>query len=151
MKRYVIDACALINMAKNYNMGKSIFKAIWDRIDEMIEQGYLITSSETKDELKDDDLIKWSKSHLDIFVALNKNIQQKTTMVLGEFPNLIQMKSSGNSNADPFLIALAIEEDACIITDEGHGNNFAPKIPDVCMHYGIECIKSTRFIDLIVE
>lgn len=29
-KTYVIDACSLINIAHNYNMGKKAFAGIWD-------------------------------------------------------------------------------------------------------------------------
>ena len=36
---YVIDACALINAAQNYNMAKKSFAHIWEALDEMIQRG----------------------------------------------------------------------------------------------------------------
>ena len=56
-KKYVIDACALINASKNYNMTKKAFSHIWQAFNELVENGQLISSSEIFEELKDDDII----------------------------------------------------------------------------------------------
>ena len=69
---YVIDACALINAAQNYNMSKKSFAHIWESLDDMIRRGELISSSEIMDELKDDDLQAWAKQHKECFVPLTK-------------------------------------------------------------------------------
>ena len=53
---YVIDACALIDVARNYNMSKKSFSHIWATLDALIQNGELVSSSEIMDELKDDDL-----------------------------------------------------------------------------------------------
>ena len=58
---YVIDACALIDATKEYNMSKKTFSPIWEAFDELISNGQLISSTEILDELKDDDLIAWAK------------------------------------------------------------------------------------------
>ena len=79
---YVIDACALIDAAKEYNMSKKTFSPIWETFDELISNGQLITSIEIKDELKDDDLIAWSKKHKEFFVPLTKEIQERVFDVL---------------------------------------------------------------------
>ena len=69
MKRiYIIDACALIDAAKEYNMSKKTFSPIWETFEELIDNGQLITSTEIQDELKDDDLITWSKKHKELFL-----------------------------------------------------------------------------------
>ena len=79
---YVIDACALIDAAKHYKMSKATFSPIWDAIDEMIEKGELITSSEIHDELKDDDLIEWAKKHKEMFIPLTQEIQIRAKEIL---------------------------------------------------------------------
>ena len=48
---YVIDACALIDAAKEYKMSKKTFSPIWEAFDELISNGQLITSTEIQDEL----------------------------------------------------------------------------------------------------
>ena len=51
-KKYVIDACALINASKNYNMTKKAFSHIWQAFNELVENGQLISSSEIFEEVK---------------------------------------------------------------------------------------------------
>ena len=61
-KKYVIDACALINASKNYNMTKKAFSHIWQAFNELVENGQLISSSEIFEELKDD-FRRWDYSN----------------------------------------------------------------------------------------
>ena len=35
-KKYVIDACALINASKNYNMTKKAFSHIWQAFNDLV-------------------------------------------------------------------------------------------------------------------
>lgn len=151
MKIFAIDTCALINAANQYNMNKKLFEPIWNTISEMVEGGNLITSSEVGEELKDEDLILWKRGHSKAFIPIDDEIQKKVVDLLREFPTIIKMKSSANSNADPFLIAVAQKYNACIITDEGNGSESDLKIPYVCKKLGIECIKFSEFLDGIVE
>lgn len=151
MKIYAIDTCALINAANQYNMNKKFFEPIWKTISGMVESGNLITSSEVGEELKDEDLILWKRRHSKAFIPIDDEIQKKVVDLLREFPTIIKMKSSANSNADPFLIAVAQKYNACIITDEGNGSESDFKIPYVCKKLGIECINFSKFLDSIVE
>lgn len=153
MGKYAIDACSLINAAKNYNLKKSIFNPLWETIEDMIEDGTLISTIEVRDELKDDDLVAWCKKNNQLFLPLTEKVQKQATIILRDFPTLIKMKSSGNSNADPFLIATAAIEDATIISDERLGDEKTRDyhIPNVCRKYGIECITLNDFLDIILE
>ena len=150
---YVIDACALINAAQNYNMSKKSFAHIWESLDDMIRRGELISSSEIMDELKDDDLQAWAKQHKECFVPLTKEVQEKTTEVLSKFPTLIKIRSTGNSNADPFLVATAALQGGTIVTDErlGDSNTKDYKIPNVCQDLNIPYINLHSFLDRILE
>lgn len=97
MERYAIDACSLINAAKNYSMKKATFSSLWKKIQELIETGSLISTIEVKEELKDDDLVQWSKQNSQLFLPLREDIQRKATDILRDFPTMIKMKSTGNS------------------------------------------------------
>ena len=74
MKKYIIDACALIDAAKNYNMSKKTFSNIWETLDKMVEEEHLISSAEILDELKDDDIERWGKQHKKAFLPLSREI-----------------------------------------------------------------------------
>lgn len=153
MERYAIDACSLINAAKNYSLKKSTFTPIWDKVENMIEAGALISTVEVRDELKDDDLVEWGKRNDQLFLPLTEEVQKKAIDVLRDFPTMIKMKSTGNSNADPFLIATASIEGATIVSDERLGDESTGDyhIPNVCRRYGIGCITLNDFLDIILE
>ena len=150
---YVIDACALIDAAKEYNMSKKTFSPIWEAFDELINAGQLITSVEIRDELKDDDLISWTKKHKDFFVPLSKEIQEQVSAVLKKYPTLIKMKSTSNSNGAPFLVATAIVNNGCIVTNERTGDEKTGdyRIPNVCKGFDITYMDLHDFIDTLVN
>ena len=150
---YVIDACALINAAQNYNMAKKSFAHIWETLDTLIQNGELISSSEVIDELKDDDLKEWAKGHKECFTPLTKEVQEKTAEVLAQFPTMIKIRSSGNSNADPFLVATAAVQGGTIVTDEKLGDHKTKdyKIPNVCQALDIPYMNLHTFLDQILE
>lgn len=150
---YVIDACALIDAAKEYNMSKKTFSPIWEAFEELINNGQLITSTEIQDELKDDDLITWSKKHKELFIPLTKEIQEQVFEVLKKYPTLIKMKSTSNSNGDPFLVATAIVNNGCIVTNERPGDEKTGDyhIPNVCKGFDVPYMNLHAFIDEIVS
>ena len=150
---YVIDACALIDAARNYNMSKKSFSHIWAALDDLIQNGELISSTEILDELKDDDLKAWAKQHKECFLPLTRDVQAKTTEVLTQFPTLIKIRSTGNSNADPFLIATAALQGGTIVTNERLGDSKTKdyKIPNVCQALNIPYMNLHTFLDHILE
>ena len=149
----VIDACALIDAARNYNMSKKSFSHIWAALDDLIQNGELISSTEIMDELKDDDLKAWAKQHKECFLPLTRDVQAKTTEVLTQFPTLIKIRSTGNSNADPFLIATAALQGGTIVTNERLGDSKTKdyKIPNVCQALNIPYMNLHTFLDHILE
>lgn len=146
--KYVIDACALIDAAHRYNMRKGAFTYIWETLDKEIANGNLLSSIEIFEELKDDDLADWAKHHKDAFLPLSKEIQDKTKEILEKFPNIIKMRSSKNSNGDPFLIATAMIIGGVVVTNEGTKSN---GIPAVCQGLGIEYMNLSQYLDEILE
>lgn len=147
-KIYVIDACSLIEAAHRYNMSKKTFFYIWDILGKEIEKGCLISSSEIFDELKDKDLANWAKKNKQAFVPLSQEIQQKTKEILEKYPAIIKMKSSKNSNGDPFLIATAMVHNGIVVTNEGTKAN---GIPAVCQGLGVEYMNLDQYLDVILE
>lgn len=150
---YVIDSCALIDAAQNYNMAKKSFSHIWDAIDRLIQNGELISSAEVIDELKDDDLLLWAKMRKECFVPLTKEVQDKTIELLKRFPTMIKIRSTGNSNADPFLVSTAVLTGGTVVTNEKLGDRKSNdcKIPNVCRELKIPYMNLRSFLDQILE
>lgn len=151
--KYVIDSCSLINARSEYNMQKSTFLPIWNKLKEMVDNGTLISTEEVLEELKDEDLLSWAKVNNQMFYKTDQSVQNKVAEILKIFPNLIKLKSVANSNADPFLIAVAILlDDTVIVTDERLGDeNNDPHIPNVCIKYGIKYMNLHEFVNSLVE
>ena len=147
-RKYIIDACSLIEAAHRYNMSKRSFEYIWKTLDNEVDNGNLVSSIEIYDELKDEDLVNWARQHKQAFLPLTKEIQEKTVEILRRFPGLIKMRSSKNSNGDPFLIATAMILGGIVVTDEGTKHN---GIPDVCQRLGIEYINLSQYLDEVLE
>lgn len=150
---YVIDACALIDAAHNYNMEKKAFSYIWHAFDTLVENGTLISSSEIMDELRDDDLKTWAKKHKSCFVPLSLEVQEKTREILQNYPNLIKIQSTANSNADPFLIATAVLNNGTVVTNERPGDirNKDYRIPNVCQALNVPYMDLRSFLNIILE
>ncbi|MDN0033999.1 DUF4411 family protein [Oscillibacter valericigenes] len=153
-QRYAIDACALINASKAYNLKKKAFSHIWGKFDELFENGILVSNIEIFDELKDKDLQDWAKKHKESFLPLDEGTQKRTTEILAAYPTLVKIRPKGaSSNGDPFLIATAIQNNCTVITDEKVGDEKTGdyKIPNVCKKYDIDCISLSQFLDSVLE
>ena len=147
---YCTDTSALIELHATY--GSDVFVSLWQNVAELVKEGRLIAPREVLREIekKDDDLLKWVKNHRKIFREEEIEQIQSAQEILSDFPNLID-PAKETPDADPFVIALAIIENTkrqdflfkgqCIVvTQEKPSRRSRPKIPDVCQHYGIECI-----------
>jgi hypothetical protein len=151
---YAIDACTLIDISKNYNIKIPVFKPIWDKLSEMFENGTLISSSEILEELKDDDLVEWIRPYRKNFLPIDREIQDKTKIVLEKFPGLINIRKGkkSNSNGDPFLVATALHNNCIVVTNEKlvGENGGSCKIPNVCINFGLRYINMIAFIEEIM-
>ncbi|MEN3370303.1 MAG: hypothetical protein V7609_2446 [Verrucomicrobiota bacterium] len=131
------------------NYPRDVFQTLWQRIEELIAAGEVITSEEVYVELakKDDDLHAWIHARKSMLVPPEEKIQQKVAELLGKYPRLVDTLK-GRSQADPFVIATAIERGAVVVTGELMGSATKPRIPFVCQSEGIRCI---TFLEMIRE
>ena len=138
---YCIDTSAILT-AWRRNYPPDIFPSVWDRVDELINQGELIASEEVLVELerKDDEVYAWATERQGIFVPIDDQVQQVVRRVLASYPRLLDTRRN-RSGADPFVIALARVRNCTVVTNEAPSNSPSrPTIPDVCQALGILCI-----------
>jgi len=147
---YCIDASALIGLKRTYP--EDVFRSLWRELAALAEQGRLIAPREVLNEIErwEDDLSEWVKRHKKMFKPLDHEQLRHVQDVLAKFSGLID-KNKQTPDADPFLIALAMVRkrprnallypvDCIVVTQEKPSRGGRPKIPDVCAHYGVECI-----------
>jgi hypothetical protein len=103
-------------------------------LDQLIDNGDLRATEEVLRELerKDDQVYGWAKARPRLFIPLDMQIQQMVSQIQERYPQLVDL-TRGRSIADPWVIALAMLNSACVVTGEHASNKISkPKIPDVC-------------------
>lgn len=145
---YCIDTSALLDAwVRDYS--PDIMPSLWEKVDLLIQKGLLISSEEVIIELErkhGDTVYAWAKDRSQIFLPLVDEVQVSATGIMAEFPQLVDGRT-GKSFADPWVVATAHIHGAAIVSGEkGTGSRQRPKIPDVCAHMNIPCM---RFTDLI--
>lgn len=142
---YVLDTSSLI-VFKNYY--PATFPSLWSHISDLIKAEQLISVKEVFRELDgelDSDYVRdWAKTNASIFKTPSPEELAFVSRIftVRHFQALISMKSilKGSPVADPFVIAAAKIRGGTVVTQESQKPN-AAKIPNVCEHFGIECIK----------
>jgi hypothetical protein len=144
---YCVDTSAWLDgWQRHYPV--DVFPTLWIKIASLIESREIISSEEVYIELgrKADDLHDWIKLRKEMLVPLDEAIQIRASTLLSEFPKLVDTLR-GRSNADPFVIATAMERNAVVVTGEVLSRKFEkPKIPDVCQLKNIRCISFLQMI-----
>ena len=143
---YSIDSSALIHAWRRAYRPKN-FPSFWRHIDELIQEGRLKASIEVYNELKkkDDDIFAWCKDRKEhLVVELDEQTQDVVVRLMKDYPRLVDTVK-GRSGGDPFVIALAEAGSIkmIVVTEENYGKT---RVPDVCLHEGIEPVK---IVDLI--
>ncbi|GHV44354.1 hypothetical protein AGMMS49546_28170 [Spirochaetia bacterium] len=144
-QKYVFDSNAFMNMQRH--CPPDIFISLWDKIEILVTKGQIFSSDEVLEEIErgNDPLVDWAHSHPSIFLPSDEAVQLKVRDILSKYPKLVQSSKKTNG-ADPFVISIAAINDCVVVSDEGTGNELAPKIPFVCNAYGVRCIKFNDFL-----
>jgi len=146
---YIIDSCSLIDLMRMNPM--DIYEGVWNRIEDHAQRGLIVSHEEVMRELagKDDDLTAWTKRNRKMFKRLTPSQAAKVIEIQKAHPTLVDSEKE-TPDADPFLIALALEGDTQrtiipterkrIVVTEEKAKRGKVNIPSVCQAYGIECI-----------
>ncbi|MDQ7827015.1 MAG: DUF4411 family protein [Candidatus Eremiobacteraeota bacterium] len=146
---YTIDTSSIIH-GWHEAYPKDAFPALWQKIEELIDDGKLIAIEEVILELekKEDVLHKWAIKQEKLCVPIDIDIQKEVREILKSHKRLLDTRKN-RSGADPFVIALAKVRKCTVITNEKKtSSQEKPHIPDVCEKLGIRCI---NLLELILE
>ena len=151
--KYILDARFFI-LSRDYY--PEVFPTFWESIDSVVENGIASSVDEVYGELKQyggeqDHLINWAKRNKRIFTkpTLDEQGNVGKIFTIPEFRRIMtrQKQLRGGPFADPFVIAKAIATGGIVVTGELPTNKGkkgttqgSPKIPDICKHFGVECI-----------
>ena len=146
--KYCIDTSALMDAWVRW-YPQEMFPTLWDKMDELLAAGRLISSEEVLLELErkeGDTLHAWAQERQQFFLPLDVTIQGCASRIMTSHPRLVDGRT-GKSFADPWIIATADTHKCIVVTGEKPtGQRERPKIPDVCRDMNLRCIS---FVDLI--
>lgn len=137
---YSIDSSGVLDLFRYYP--PDVFPSIWAQVETATKGGLILAIDEVYRELekKDDDAFQWMKSHREMIIAIDTEVQKRVTKILAIHHRLIDTRKN-RSAGDPFVIALAQLRNCPVVTGEKATGNIAkPNIPDVCAALGVACM-----------
>jgi hypothetical protein len=148
---YVFDTSSLSNVLKHYY--RDSFPSFWEKFDEATLACRVISVRESKLELEEkfcEKVIEQLVKHNSDFFANPRNEELAFITEIYSIPhfrqNLERKKLlKGGPFADPFIIAKAKILNGTVVTEEELRDNGA-KIPNICEHFGIECVSLEGFL-----
>ena len=144
---YCIDTASLIEL-KRYP--KDVFPSVWQKIETMIKNGDVISHIEVYKEITNgrDEIFTWCKSRRKIFKDLDECQSTEIKRVQTQYDNDAWAREINKTSpwADPWIIALAICEQAMVITEESNKPN---KIPFVAGLLGVKSLNLINFFRAI--
>jgi hypothetical protein len=148
---YVFDNGPLSALFRNYYRNR--FPSLWQRFDQLVADGQLVSTREVLREIEDssiESLVEWATQNREIFVT--PTTEQGAFVVkiyaVPHFQQNIEQKKllRGGKVADPFVIARAACENLTVVTTELMKPN-AVKIPNICAHFGVKCLSLAEFME----
>lgn len=148
---YVFDDNSLSNILNHYYPNR--FPTFWEKFDKMVEDGTVISVREVRLELT----LKFSNEAIERLMQRNShffssptpNELERITQIysIAHFRQNLDRKKllKGGYFADPFVIAKAWKELGTVVTEEDFRENGA-KIPNICKHFSIRCVKLEGFL-----
>ena len=155
VKIYCVDADVLIELKRHYPSRHifsthDLFPAIWEKIEKLVRGGMIISHIEVLREIEmgGDELSQWCKKHKVMFKDINECQLKKFGEIKEKYDEKYWNRNISKPGpwADPWLIALAICEEAIIVTNETNAPN---KIPFIANHFGINYLNLFEFFNEI--
>ena len=151
---YVVDTSSWVDLAYNYPLRR--FPPVWKRIDELIDAGRCVSPIEVYHELqqRDDELAEWARSKPAAFPKDTQRLLELAAEVVNTFKDRVSWWTKLTREADPFVVALGLllQESGGMFATRlavASQETRAPgrtRIPDVCVHYGIEHIRAREIV-----
>ena len=142
--KYLIDSSSILAQKPTDSLPRQVYRSLWEKIEQSIEDNIIATCSEIDEEVKNDDVVgKWLESKQCMILPIDDEVQRNVRRIVTEHPKMISFSGGkGSSSGDAFLIATAMKYNLTIITEENKGKQ--NRIPNICKYYGIPTLSITE-------
>lgn len=145
---FIFDTSAFIN-SWNFHYRLPVFQGVWDAVGAAMVDGVVVAPSEVLDELSSragDPLHKWCAGHPAAFIPPDASWSPHLATLQGHAPHWFA--GTGQHDADPFVVAMAMEQGLPVVTYEGiafSGNAASVAtqrrgMPHVCALVGVSVV-----------
>jgi hypothetical protein len=149
---YVFDNNSLRVLCESYYPAR--FPSLWEKFDRLVSEERATSVREVLREIEKWSsgrrLVRWAKDHKEFFPPSSPDELTFVGQIFAvrHFQGLIRKRKilEGFPVADPFVIARAGITHGVVVTQEQFKEN-APQIPNVCQHFGIECVDLEGFME----
>lgn len=148
---YCLDANVLIQAWQKYYSPK-LCPDYWEILNKLGEAKRIFIPQHVFEEITrtEDDLAHWVKNSKILVRPTSGPITQAVRHILSNpIHSTLVDNTKGRSLADPWVIAHAFHEKACVVTKEEKvtaANSKKIKIPNVCENMGVRCINDFEFL-----
>lgn len=148
--RYIIDTNIVIDLSRRIYPPRHREEAN-TVVERLIAEGTIVSHREVLLELTTgakpgDVALAWAKKHEAIFLDVTPTQEEQIAGVLSSHPGILDPKKLG-PDADPWLVALALEINGVVVTGDGSTKRSGKtQVKDVCDGYGIRCIDVDQFL-----
>ena len=130
------------------------FPSLWKEFQLLVNEGRFLSTREVLLELaessKTENAHKWATGHTEFFPEPTdeETLFVATILERLHFRQILQTKKGKPKQrvADPFLIAQAKLANGIVVTEEAKPPHGA-RIPNICEHFGIPCLKLQQLMD----
>lgn len=151
-QKYCLDANVLIEAWQKY-YSPHICPGYWELMNDLGRQGLIFIPREVYNEIvnTEDDLSDWLKNSSIPIHAADASVAMCLKKMYAADPahaNLVD-STKGRSLADPWVIAHAMKNNACVVTKENKvttPNTTKVKIPNVCDNLSVRWINDFEFV-----
>ncbi len=152
-QKYCLDTNVLIQAWQKY-YSPTICPTYWDVLNRLGLENRIFIPKEVFEEITrtEDELAEWLKGSKIPVYNLNESVTKCLSNIFATNPahRLLVDNVKQRSLADPWVIAYAMSEDACVVTKEEKvtaANKDKIKIPNVCENMTVRCINDFQFIE----
>jgi hypothetical protein len=150
--KYCLDANVLIQAWQNYYSPR-FCPDYWNVLNELGHSGIIFLPENVSEEITrtDDDLAKWVKESKIEKKPIDEVVSKCLQEIYAKDPlhKFLVDNRKNRSLADPWVIAHAMKENACVVTKEGKVTALTAKnvrIPNVCENMIVRWINDSDFV-----